>query len=524
MAPTDRSLSGGSYDAIVIGSGMGGLTTALLLARHSGRRVLVLERHTAPGGFTHTFGRKGWEWDVGVHYIGAVQREGSFLRKLFDHLSGGRLEWADVGEVYDTVLVAGQRFEFVRGRRAWLERLDAARPGSRRVLERYLELLDGVQRASRGFFAEKALPPMASRLAGWKMRRPLLRYSDRTVAEVLDGLTDDTLLKAVLTAQYGDYGLPPARASFAIHAMVAGHYLEGAGYPVGGAASIASTIVPEIEAAGGRVVTGTGVERILVEGGRAAGVRTEDGRELRAPLVVSDAGVANTARLLPEGAPGRRALLDVVRRVGLSAAHVCLYVGLDGSDEELDLGRSNLWVFPGTDHDAAMERYLEDPGAPLPVAFISFPSAKDPDFARRHPGRSTIEVVGWAPFSWFEAWRETSWRRRGEEYEQLKASLAERLLEVLYTNVPQVRGHVAYSELSTPLSTRHFAAYERGEIYGLDHTPQRFRERRLRPRTDLPGLFLTGQDVCTAGVSGALIGGVLATSAILRRDVLREIL
>src|SRR5208283_2478864 len=81
------------WDAIVIGSGIGGLTAAALLARHAGKRVLVLERHYVAGGFTHSFHRPGYEWDVGVHYIGEVQQSSSPVRAMFDNLSEGRLEW-----------------------------------------------------------------------------------------------------------------------------------------------------------------------------------------------------------------------------------------------------------------------------------------------------------------------------------------------------------------------------------------------------------------------------------------------
>ena len=95
-----------------------------------------------------------------------------------------------------------------------------------------------------------------------------------------------------------------------------------------------------------------------------------------------------------------------------------------------------------------------------------------------------------------------------------------RTLEVLEREVPQVRGKIAHRELSTPLSTRHFAGYEHGEIYGLEHTPARFRARALRPRTGLKGFYLTGQDVCTAGIAGALFGAILSASAILGRNLL----
>ena len=109
---------------------------------------------------------------------------------------------------------------------------------------------------------------------------------------------------------------------------------------------------------------------------------------------------------------------------------------------------------------------------------------------------------------------------RGDDYEALKQRFTERLLAQLYRWVPQAEGHVIHGELSTPLTTQHFAAWERGELYGLDHDPRRFQERRLRPRTSVPGLYLTGQDVCSAGVGGALMGGVLCASALTNKNML----
>jgi len=306
--------------------------------------------------------------------------------------------------------------------------------------------------------------------------------------------------------------------------MVFNHYLGGGSYPVGGSARIAEAVAPLIEAAGGQIVIGAEVSTVLVEGGRAVGVRMADGRELRADLVISDAGVPNTVyRLLPEGTPGRDALLATLEDTARSASHICLYVGFDATDEELDLGRSNLWVYHSPDQDGDLARYLADPEAPLPMVYISFPSAKDPDFANRHPGKATVEVVSIAPYDRFQQWEDTKWMKRGEDYEAVKEELSSRLIEVLEREVPQIAGKIAYSELSTPLSTRHFGGYDKGEIYGLEHTPARFRERALRPKTGLKGLYLTGQDICTAGVAGALFGALLSASAILGRNLLGEI-
>ncbi|MEM9456672.1 MAG: NAD(P)/FAD-dependent oxidoreductase [Myxococcota bacterium] len=509
----------GSYDAIVIGSGIGGLTTASLLARHGHLRVLVLERHYEVGGFTHTFRRPGYEWDVGVHYIGGT-RPGSPIRRLFDEVSGGQLEWADMGPVYDQIVIGTDHYEFPAGYRAFRQRMIDYFPREQPAIDEYLRLVRQCNRVSTPFFLEKLLPEPISKLAGPALRHPLLRMAQRTTREVLESLTDDPRLMAVLTAQYGDYGLPPSQASFFIHALVAQHYMGGAAYPVGGSARIAETIVPLIRAAGGEVVTSAEVEQIVIENNRAVGVRMSDGAVHRAPLVISGAGVSTTyGTLVPSDVLQHHGMAQGMTSVAPSVAHAALYLGFQQTAEALGLSKPNIWVFPSEDHDANISRFLANPDAPLPLAYLSFPSAKDPDFSRRHPGRATVEVVTLAPYEWFSSWENERWKKRGPDYDALKRKLSDRMLEALFEQCPQLRGKVDYQELSSPLSTRHFCNFSRGELYGLAHTPERFAQRWLRPKTPIPGLYLTGADISTAGVGGALFGGALTASAILGRNL-----
>jgi all-trans-retinol 13,14-reductase len=512
------------WDAIVIGSGIGGLTAAALLAMHGGKRVLVLERHYEAGGFTHTFHRPGYEWDVGLHYVGQMQDESSNVRRAFDHVTAGGVQWNAMPEVYDRVIFEGQSFDLVAGIERFREGMKHSFPGEGRAIDRYIAAVQACNRASGLYYAEKAIPAFAAALAGGLMRAPYMRWARRTAREVLESLTANRELIAVLTAQWGDYGLPPAQSSFAVHATIAEHYFAGGSYPVGGAGAIARAIVLQIERNGGSVVTSAEVASVVVEGGKAVGVRMSDGRQFRSGMVLSDAGAANTfERLLPPDLPALDSLRNQLRALRPSTAHVSLYVGLSQNDAALGMKGSNLWVYPSFDHDANVERFTQNMEAPFPCVFLSFPSAKDPDFERRHPGKSTIEAITMLPYEAFAGWGDARWKRRGDEYEALKHRLSVRLLAELEKQVPSVAGNIAYSELSTPVTTRHFMNYNNGEIYGISSTPDRFAMRGLGARTPIRGLYLTGQDVSSLGVTGALFGGVISASAALGKNLLSTV-
>jgi all-trans-retinol 13,14-reductase len=502
-----------TWDAIVIGSGIGGLTAAVLLGAHAGKRVLVLERHYEAGGFTHTFHRPGYEWDVGLHYIGQMQDERSTVRRAFDHITAEWVQWQPMPEIYDRFIIEGRTFDYAAGLERFREGLRKSFPDEIRAIDRYIAAVQACNRASGLYYAEKAIPAPLAALAGSLMRVPYMRWARHTTREVLESFTGNRELIGVLTGQWGDYGLPPGKSSFAAHATIAKHYFDGASYPVGGAGAIAAAIVPQIERDGGVVVTSAEVTGILLDGAKATGVRMSDGREFRSGAVLSDAGAANTfERLLPPNLPALDSLRCQLRRLQPSTAHVSLYVGLSQSDAALGLQGTNLWVYPSFDHDANVEQFARNFDAPLPGVYLSFPSAKDSDFQRRHPGKSTVEAITMLPYAAFDRWGETRWKRRGEEYGELKERLAARLLAELERQAPSVVGNIAHTELSTPLTTRHFMNYGHGEIYGIASTPDRFLMRELGARTPIRGLYLTGQDAASLGVVGALYGGVIGAS------------
>lgn len=511
----------GPFDTIIIGSGIGGMSLAAILSK-AGKKVCVLERHYVPGGYTHTFQRKGYEWDVGVHYVGEVHRKNSVLSRIFNYITEGELKWEFMGELYDKAIFGDEEYDFVAGEENLKESFKIKFPQEIKAIDEYFLAVNQCVRSVGNFFMAKALPPLVSGLAGPFLKTKFHKFSDQTTYQVLRSMTDNEKLIGVLTAQYGDYGLPPKQSSFAIHAMVAKHYFGGGSYPIGGSIQFAKTIIPVIEKTGGQIFVKADVKRVLVKNNKAYGVELANGDTIEANEVVSNTGVHHSfSQLVPDYVNEK--IKTEIFSVKPSLSHVCLYAGLKGSPEELGLPKYNHWIYPSYDHDKNLSDYMKDPAAPLPVAYVSFPSSKDPDWNQNFPGKSTIECIGVTPYGWFEKWENTQWLKRGADYDELKEKFAQKLLKQIVRFVPQVKDALDYYELSTPLSTKHFCNFSKGEIYGIEHTPERFRKKHLHPKTPVKHFYLTGSDIVTAGVGGALFGGVLTASSMLGKNVMKDI-
>ncbi len=509
-----RAPEGASYDVIVIGSGIGGMTTAALLAK-LGKKVLVLEQHYVPGGYTHVFRRKGYEWDVGVHIVGEMT-DRSMTGRLLKNLTDGSLEWKAVGPVYDRFYFPdGVVVDFPDNPTTFEQNLREAFPEQGDAIEAYLDLTRATVKSMRGYFLGNALPGrLGAMLGGW-VSKEARSHLTRTAEEVLTEVIEDPHLRAVVTAQWGYHGTPPSESSWGLQAMVARHFLWGAHYPVGGASEIARGLLRTVAEAGGWTRIVADVSEIIVEKGRAVGVRMADGEEIRAPRIVSAAGAWNTVtHLLPE--PHRDA--DWAARISQhppGPAHLCLYIGFKGDVEAAGGTRCCQWFYDTWDHDDGIWR--PDPDSdemPRPnVLFTSYPSLKDPEHDPGPEQRHTGEIVTFVPWDTFQRWKDTPWRNRGDDYVEFKQRMTDAILAVLYENHPELEGLVDYVELSTPLSTELFCRPYRGSIYGLAGVPQRYDDPWLRPRSPVPGLFLSGSDVASCGIVGAMMGGAICAVA-----------
>ena len=204
-------------------------------------------------------------------------------------------------------------------------------------------------------------------------------------------------------------------------------------------------------------------------------------------------------------------------------AVVGINIGFKGSNEQVGLQPANIWSHPSADLEQNLIAHRQNFNAPFPWYFITFPSTKDPHWERDFPEKATVEMYAYTDYRHFEEWAGTSWMKRGDGYLAIKEQIKQRLLEELYRHVPSAEQYLDYVEVSTPLSYETFAKRERGGFMGIEASPLRFEQKWLRAHTPIQGLYLTGQDVATDGVIGALVGGVIAASAYLKRDLMTEI-
>ena len=508
------------WDAIVIGSGMGGMTAAAMLSR-LGWRVLVLEQHFVPGGFTQTFRRSGYIWDVGVHAVGEVGPDAPSGR-LFNDLTGGRLEWAALGSVYDRVhFPGGLEASFPDNRAGFRDELLRIAPDERAAIDGYLARVERDAEAMRSFYRMRVLPGRVGRGAEAMFARTARRAVSTITAQVLREVTSSERLRLVLAAQWGYYGLVPSRSSWAMHALVTRHFLDGAWYPKGGAQALARALLAPVFEAGGWTRVATPVERILIDRGRVTGVKLDSGESVRAPVVISAVGATATVhRLLPDNARSSE-WASSLGSLAAGPAYVSLYMGLRGDIGRAGATAANDWYYESTDIERS--KWEVTPDGPLPdspVLYASFPTLKDPSYDPGPDQRHTGEITTFVPWAAFERWRGTRWLRRGPEYKSFKGRLTDHLLEQFLRHKPNLAPFIDRVELSTPLSTDFFTRAVDGSMYGLQPTPGRFQNKWLRPGTPVKGLYLAGSDVGSMGIMGAMTGGMMAAAAAAPRAAL----
>ncbi|MCB1146303.1 MAG: NAD(P)/FAD-dependent oxidoreductase [Leptospiraceae bacterium] len=504
------------FDIIFIGSGIGTLCAASLIAQSSNQKILILEQHFKPGGFTHTFKRKQkYLWDVGVHYIGDLD-ENSMTRKIFDVISDRQLKWNRMPEGFDKFVYPDFSFTQFSAEEKFKQDLIQKFPAERKSIIKYFSDISRITNFQGRRFAAHSGPWFVKPFANLTtLLNP--RELAMTTKQYLDENFTDYKLKALLTSQWGDYGLPPSKSSFIMSSLVVHHYLNGAWYPQGSAQNIYESISKVFEKNDVEVKLSHKVDQILVKDKRAVGVtgshtNTGERFEYYADKIVSNTGAENTfLKLLPPDISSKfKDRFSIFQSD--NATSVSLYLGLKSSPAELGLKGENWWIFQGYDHDLAYQKKDAWPTEKPPLIYLSLPSLKD-----NQNDHHTAEIISFSSFERFAKWKEQPWKKRDQDYQTLKEKMTKSLISIVEEKIPGFREIIEYSELSTPLSNLYFGNQPRGGIYGTIAIPERFNKNNsdiFSVTTPIKNLYQTGADAATAGIAGALAGGMLCAGEI----------
>ncbi len=511
------------WDAIVVGGGLGGLTSAAYLAA-SGRKVLVLEQHDWAGGNSHVFRRRRrYEFDVGVHYLGDCGEDGIIPTVLRGLGAEDRMEFHELNpDGFDKIVMPGLTFEVPADWDEYERRLEASFPEEVDGIREYIQVVKGTGQEQHFALAWSPEMPFDEIIEG---TQTLQGWGWQKLVTLFDHCKLSTRLRTVLAAQSPNYGLGPADATVATHAMISDHYIRGAYHPVGGGQMIAATLTEVLEAHGGEMRTNARVDRIEVVDKVVTGVVLEDGTTLSSPMVISNADYKRTILDLVGGEHFAPELVKDTEEASMGLPFATVYVALD---RELDTRPkdANMWWY-AEDNIEHLYESLHNDGQPEEIKnlLISFASRKDSDSRHMHPaGHSTFQLITLCPPG-YEGWGVENGPTDGEKYRRNPQYLAEKerfteaVVKAGERALGPFRDSIVHLEMASPLTQERYTRSSGGTPFGM----AKWGADGQKPvfETGVDGLFVVGQSTqFGSGITGVMAGGMACAGLIMGRPLL----
>ncbi|KMO78037.1 phytoene desaturase family protein [Mycolicibacterium chlorophenolicum] len=494
-------------EAIVIGAGTGGLTAAAYLAA-LGRRVVVVDRQPMPGGNTASFTHDGYEFDIGLHYLGGWAGSHPGLRAVLEPL-GIDLHYRELDpDGFDELLFDDMAFRVPRGVEEFRARLHEQFPEERERIDRHLRRIATITQELEAT-APVRLEPRSLLSTLWRTKVTTVTAAT-TLGRWFDHLGCSPRLRTVLNWCHGINGVAPSKISLGMHAVGVMHYLAGAWYPEGGGRSVVDALTAVILDHGGELVLDSEVERIHVDDKGVCGVRVTDrggaSQELSTRTVISAADIKHMYGQLLADVDVQARLRHRVHGFEMAAPLFVDYLVLDRDLRAEQVPAHNWCVFADDDIDGLYAACARGEFRVSGV-FVTAASLKDPHNPRLcRPGQTNLQMMAIAPA------RPDFWGT-GAAYARRKAEFRDAMLALTERAIPGVRDSIVYEEAASPLTWERYLRNSSGTSYGIASTPDQWLMRRPGACTNIPGLFLAGASTRTGhGITGVALGGMEAAA------------
>lgn len=489
------------YDVIVIGAGIGGLSTGALLAK-AGKSVLVIERHDRVGGYAHGFRRRDYHFDSGVHLVSGCREQGyqngSTIYKICQAVGIDANTLFIPTSSYAKVVFPDLSVTLQAGEQGFVDSLSAQFPKEQANVLRLIRLCKTL--AEQAMIADEVIAQSRiSRVSPLQQLADLLRYRRSTLAEVLDEFLDNATLKSACAGLWPYLGLPPSRLSFLYWAtMMAGYVYEGGFYCQGSFQHYANQLSNAIEQHGGEVLLNASVRQILVNHGKVQSVILENGQLIQSKTVVSNVDARQTAELLIAQEHLPRAYIDKIQSLERSLSVFVCYIATDLTIDTKSQTHE-AFFYDLHDYDLAYQQTIS--GNPNWFS-VTLPTLSDSSLAPESENIMLLTTL--CPFDIGQSWR------------QAKTDFQNRLLDKAEQRFPNLKQHIKWLESGTPRTLERYTLNSQGAAYGFAQTPDQVGPNRPDVQGVLTGLYHAGHWTRPGGgIAGVSISAQLAAQAVL---------
>ncbi len=485
---------------IIIGSGLGGLSCGVILAKN-GYEVTVLEQCAQAGGCLQCFTRGGVKFETGMHFVGSA-RAGQTLEKLMRYLEMTDVRLSELDPTgYDVISFHGKRYKFAAGREAFIKRMATYFPSQKKNLEEYYDLVEKVANASSLHSLKYAdTNEMVN-----------AEFQLRSINEVIDSVVTDPLLSEVLVGNLPLYAAEKDKTPFSAHAFIFDFYNQSAFRFIGGSDTVVASLVKTLERYGGKVLTKRKVDKIICNETRAVGVKLSSGEIISADVIISDTHPARTIEMLDTNLI-RPAFRKRIQSIPQTVGGFSVY--LKFKEGRVPYMNYNFYSYSGDIWGC--ETYDE---ASWPKGFLYMHLCHEP-----HPvwARSGV-ILSYMRMDDVTRWSDTKVGRRGSAYEDFKRRHAEKLIASLEKEFPSVSDDIEEYYTSTPLTYRDYTGAEAGGMYGIAKDINKT-DWRVSQRTKVPNVLQTGQNINSHGMLGVLVGTIVTCSELIpAKEIYRQI-